>query len=169
VHGGGEPISRSVPPTADDVSGVDPDQDQLLPPSLDEWLPAEHWGGSWPSWSMSHLDLSRIHASNIEAEGAPRYNPRLMVRLLVYGYAIGIRSSRKLEAACVDVVALRWLAVGQAPDYRSIARFRRRHLSALGTCSRSHCGCARPLGWSGLGRSRWTARNCVRTRRGARR
>jgi len=55
-----------------------------------------------------------------------------MVRLLVYGYCTGVRSSRKVEAACVDVVAFRWLAAGQAPDYRSIARFRRRHLSALG-------------------------------------
>jgi hypothetical protein len=55
-----------------------------------------------------------------------------MVRILLYGYTTGVRSSRQLEAACQDVVAFRWLAAGQGPDYRSIARFRKRHLSALG-------------------------------------
>jgi transposase len=79
-----------------------------------------------------HLDLSRIHAAYTEGRGAPPYDPRLMVRILLYGYTTGVRSSRKLEAACVEVVAFRWLAGGTAPDYRSIARFRRRHLSALG-------------------------------------
>lgn len=54
------------------------------------------------------------------------------MRILLYGYTTGLRSSRKLEAACVDVVAFRWLAAGQGPDFRSIARFRKRHLSALG-------------------------------------
>ena len=55
-----------------------------------------------------------------------------MVRVLLLGYTTGIRSSRKLEAACSDVVAFRWLAAGQVPAYRAIAKFRKRHLSALG-------------------------------------
>ncbi len=55
-----------------------------------------------------------------------------MVRILLYGYTAGVCSSRQVEAACVDVVAFRWLAAGQGPDSRSIARFRWRHLSALG-------------------------------------
>lgn len=110
----------------------DPGQDLLLPPSLDEWLPADHLARFIADLVDEHLDLSRIHASYTEGRGAPPYDPRLMVRILLYGYTTGVRSSRKLEAACVDVVAFRWLAAGTAPDYRSIARFRKRHLSALG-------------------------------------
>jgi len=110
----------------------DPSQDLLLPPSLDDWLPAEHMARFVAELVDEHLDLSRIRAGYTEGRGAPPYDPRLMVRLLIYGYCTGVRSSRRLEAACVEVVAFRWLAAGQAPDYRSIARFRRRHLSALG-------------------------------------
>jgi transposase len=110
----------------------DPGQDLLLPPSLDEWLPADHMARFIADLVDEHLDLSRILAVYTEGRGAPPYDPRLMVRILLYGYTTGVRSSRRLEAACVDVVAFRWLAAGTAPDYRSIARFRKRHLSALG-------------------------------------
>ncbi len=55
-----------------------------------------------------------------------------MVRILLYGYTIGVRSSRAIEVKCTDDVAFRWLAAGAAPDYRAIAQFRKRHLSALG-------------------------------------
>jgi transposase len=110
----------------------DPDQGLLLPPSLDDWLPADHLARFIADLVDEHLDLSRIHAAYTEGRGAPPYDPRLMVRLLLFGYTTGVRSSRKLEAACVDIVAFRWLAAGTAPDYRSIARFRKRHLSALG-------------------------------------
>ncbi|MDN5933194.1 MAG: IS1182 family transposase [Pseudonocardia sp.] len=110
----------------------DPDQALLLPPSLDDWLPAEHLARFIAELVDEHLDLSRIHASYTKAKGAPPYDPRLMVRILLYGYTTGVRSSRQLEAACQDVVAFRWLAAGQGPDFRSIARFRKRHLSALG-------------------------------------
>ena len=55
-----------------------------------------------------------------------------MVRILLYGYITGVRSSRVIERKCVDDVAFRWLADGAAPDYRAIARFHKRHLSALG-------------------------------------
>ena len=110
----------------------DPDQGLLLPPSLDEWLPADHLARFIADLVDEHLDLSRIQLAYIEGRGAPPFDPRLMVRILLYGYTTGVRSSRKLEAACVDVVAFRWLAGGAAPDYRSIARFRKRHLSALG-------------------------------------
>ena len=127
----------AVPPVAKvpvdkTFRAFDPGQDLLLPPSLDEWLPAEHMARFIADLVDEHLDLSRIHAGYTEGRGAPPYDPRLMVRILLYGYTTGVRSSRKLEAACVDVVAFRWLAAGTAPDYRSIARFRKRHLSALG-------------------------------------
>lgn len=110
----------------------DPEQGLLLPPSLDDWLPAEHLARFIAELVDEHLDLSRIHAAYTEVRGGPPYDPRLMVRILLYGYTTGVRSSRKLEAACEDVVAFRWLAAGSAPDYRAIARFRKRHLSALG-------------------------------------
>jgi transposase len=120
------------PPVDKTFRSFAPDQDLLLPPSLDDWLPAGHMARFVAELVDEHLDLSRIRAAYTEGRGAPPYDPRLMIRLLIYGYCIGVRSSRKLEAACVDVVAFRWLAAGQAPDYRAIARFRRRHLSALG-------------------------------------
>ena len=122
----------STGPVDKTFRAFDPGQDLLLPPSLDEWLPADHLARFVADLVDEHLDLSRIHAAYTEGRGAPPYDPRLMVRILLYGYTTGVRSSRKLEAACVDVVAFRWLAAGTAPDYRSIARFRKRHLSALG-------------------------------------
>lgn len=129
-----------------------PNQGLLLPPSLDDWLPDGHLARFVAELVDEHLDLSRLHASYTEAKGAPPYDPRLMVRLLIYGYATGVRSSRKLEAACVDVVAFRWLAAGSAPDYRSIARFRRRHLSALGHLFVQALGLCQAAGMVTLGR-----------------
>lgn len=127
-----EASSVSRGPVDKTFRAFDPGQDLLLPPSLDEWLPADHMARFIADLVDEHLDLSRIHAAYTEGRGAPPYDPRLMVRILLYGYTTGVRSSRRLEAACVDVVAFRWLAAGTAPDYRSIARFRKRHLSALG-------------------------------------
>ncbi len=127
---GPPPVAKT--PVDKTFRAFDPSQDLLLPPSLDDWLPAEHMARFVAELVDEHLDLSRIRAGYTEGRGAPPYDPRLMVRLLIYGYCTGVRSSRRLEAACVEVVAFRWLAAGQAPDYRSIARFRRRHLSALG-------------------------------------
>lgn len=127
---GGVPVPKA--PVDKTFRAFDPHQDLLLPPSLDDWLPDEHIARFIADLVDEHLDLSRIHAAYTEGRGAPPFDPRLMVRILLYGYTTGVRSSRKLEAACVDVVAFRWLAGGQAPDYRSIARFRKRHLSALG-------------------------------------
>ena len=108
-----------------------PDQMLLLPPSLDDWLPAEHLARFIAELVQEHLDLSRIYASHEQIKGAPPYDPRLMVRLLLFGYVTGVRSSRQIEKKCVEDVPFRWLAAGQAPDFRSVARFRKRHLSAL--------------------------------------
>jgi len=110
----------------------DPDQGLLLPPSLDDWLPAEHLARFIAELVDEHLDLSRIHCAYTEQRGGPPYDPRLMMRILLYGYTIGVRSSRAIETKCIDDVPFRWLAAGAAPDYRAIARFRKRHLSALG-------------------------------------
>jgi len=76
-------------------------------------------------------DLSPFLASYTEARGFPPYHPRLMLKVLLYGYATGVRSSRKIETRCHDDVAFRYLEANGAPDFRSIARFRARHLAAL--------------------------------------
>ncbi|WP_456239109.1 IS1182 family transposase [Rhodococcus chondri] len=110
----------------------DPEQGLLLPPSLDDWLPTEHLARFIAELVDEHLDLSRIRADYTESRGAPPYDPRLMVRILLYGYTTGVRSSRAIERKLVDDVPFRWLAAGAVPDYRAIARFRKRHLSALG-------------------------------------
>ena len=109
-----------------------PDQIFLVPPSLDEWLPQNHLARFLADLVDEHLDLSAFYADYTEGRGAPPFDPRLMVRVLLLGYTTGVRSSRNLEQACWEQVAFRWLAGGQAPAYRAIAKFRKRHLSALG-------------------------------------
>jgi transposase len=111
----------------------DPDQMLLLAPVLQEWLPEGHLAHFVSDLVESGgLDLSAIYDSYEEERGFPPYDPRLMVKLLVYGYATGVVSSRKLERATYEDVAVRMLCADQHPDYRSIARFRARHLEALG-------------------------------------
>ena len=75
-----------------------------------------------------------------------------MVRILLYGYTIGVRSSRAIERKCVDDLAFRWVAGGAAPDYRAIARFRKRHLSALGYLFVEALALCRAAGMVRLGR-----------------
>lgn len=108
----------------------DPDQLLVLPPSLREWLPEDHLV-YFMSDLVEQLDLEAIFASYMEERGYPPYHPVLMTKLLLYGYATGIYSSRKLARACMEDVAFRVLCAGDAPDFRTIAAFRRRHLNAL--------------------------------------
>src|SRR5256712_10341993 len=111
----------------------DPDQVLLLAPVLSEWLPEGDLAHFVSDLVESGaLDLSAIYASYEDERGYPPYDPRLMVKLLVYGYANGVVSSRKLERATYRDVAVRMLCAHQRPHYRSIARFRARHLAALG-------------------------------------
>ena len=72
-----------------------------------------------------------IYDSYASATGAPPFDPAMMTKILLYGYSIGVTSSREMERRCATDVAFRWLAANATPDYRSIARFRRRHLGAL--------------------------------------
>lgn len=108
-----------------------PGQIMLLPPSLDEWLPAEHLARFVDELVETHLDLEPLYAAHTNVKGFPPYDPRMMLKLLLYGYLIGVRSSRKLESACVEQVAFRFLAANQCPDHRAFSRFRRRHLAAM--------------------------------------
>lgn len=109
----------------------DPDQSFLMPPSLDDWLPKEHTARFVAEVVDELLDLSVVYDSYVEAAGAPPYDPTMMLKLLLYAYSTGVTSSREMERRCHIDVAFRWLSANNAPDYRSIARFRRRHLAAL--------------------------------------
>ena len=109
----------------------DPDQVLLMSPVLSEWIPEGDLAHFVADLVEGSLDLSAIYAAYESERGFPPYDPRLMVKLLIYGYATGVCSSRKLEAATYRDVAARMLCSGQHPDFRSIARFRARHLGAL--------------------------------------
>lgn len=109
----------------------DPHQLLLLSPSLQDWVPDGHLARFVSDLVEVGLDLAPIYAAYEEERGFPPYDPRLMLKLLLYGYATGTPSSRKLEQRSYDDVACRFLCADQHPDYRSIARFRRRHLEAL--------------------------------------
>jgi len=132
-----EPVVESPPVIADrgpvnkTFRPYDQNQILLLPPSLDEWLPQDHLARFVSEVVDETLDLSGLYAAYTEERGYPPYDPRLMLKLLIYGYTTGFRSSRGIERRCVDEVPFRWLAAGSAPDFRSIARFRRRHHKAL--------------------------------------
>lgn len=108
-----------------------PGQTMLMPPSLDEWLPAEHLARFVDELVEQHLDLEPLYAAHTNVKGFPPYDPRMMLKLLLYGYLTGVCSSRKLETACVEQVAFRFLAANQCPDHRAFSRFRRRHLGAI--------------------------------------
>jgi transposase len=106
-------------------------QSFLLPPSLDDWLPAGHTARFISETVEEALDLCAIYASYENATGAPPFDPRMMTKLLLYGYSVGVTSSRETERRCQVDVAFRYLCANVVPDYRSIARFRRRHLAAI--------------------------------------
>ncbi len=127
-----EPLVVKVPAGRSKVfRRYDPTQSFLLPPSLDDWLPQDHTARFISEVVDELLDLSVVYDSYVEASGAPPYDPTMMLKLLFYAYSIGVTSSREMERRCHLDVAFRWLSGNSAPDYRSISRFRRRHLEAL--------------------------------------
>ncbi len=108
-----------------------PEQKLLLPPSLQDWLPESHLV-YFVSDVVDQLDLSAIESVyEKEWRGQPPYHPRLMVKLLLYGYCLGVRSSRKIAQRLVEDVAFRVLAAGNQPDFRTLSDFRKIHLPAL--------------------------------------
>jgi resuscitation-promoting factor RpfB len=109
----------------------DPDQGSL-PPSLDHRMSADHLARFIAEVVDEHIDLVPVRAGYTDVRGVPPCDPRLMMRILLYGYMIGVRSSRVIEQKCIDDAPFRWLAAGARPDYLAIARFRERHSSALG-------------------------------------
>src|SRR3954451_6646154 len=121
----------------------DRDQELLLPPSLREWLPEGHF-----AWfvidAVAAFDLTAFYGVyRIDGHGRPAHDPAMMVALLLYGYAIGERSSRRLERRCVEDVAMRVICANHAPDHTTIARFRQRHEGALAAVVRRGAGALR--------------------------
>jgi transposase len=107
-------------------------QTLLFPPSLHDWLPEGHLARFLLD-VVSALDLRAIYTSYQEKDGRGQaaYAPEMMVRLLLYGYARGVYSSRKIETRTFEDVAFRYLSGDQHPDHATIAEFRKRHLEAL--------------------------------------
>jgi transposase len=108
---------------------VDRDTGFLLPPSVDEWLPEKHLA-RFVVEVIDGLDLSVMRGS-YRGSGSASYPPSLLLGMLVYGYATGVFSSRKLERATYDSVAFRFIAANQHPDHDTIAAFRRRFLQEI--------------------------------------
>jgi transposase len=111
------------------------DQDYLLPPSLKEWV-REDSLAQFISDAVDHLDargkLQRIYAAyRADGWGRAAYHPAMMVKLLLYAYAVGIRSSREIERSLHQDVAFRFLAANQTPNFRTISDFRKDHLESL--------------------------------------
>ena len=107
-------------------------QTLLFPPSLHDWLPEGHLARFLLD-VVSALDLSAIYKSyqDKDGRGQAAYAPEMMVRLLLYGYAKGVYSSRKIQTRTFEDVAFRFLSGDQHPDHATIAEFRKRHLDAL--------------------------------------
>lgn len=108
-----------------------PEQDLLLPASLRDWLPEGHLA-YFVSDVVDQLDLSAIEGYYEQEErGYPPYHPGMMVKVLVYGYCVGVFSSRKLQKHLQEDVGFRVLAAGNQPDFRTLSDFRKLHLEAL--------------------------------------
>ena len=108
-----------------------PDAELLLPPSLREWMPEDHLA-YFVSDVVDQLDLSamdRVYGN--EKRGQPPYDPRMMTKLLVYAYCVGVFSSRRIERRLMEDIAFRVLAADNQPNFRTISDFRKIHLKTL--------------------------------------
>jgi len=108
----------------------EPGQSLLFPPSLNDWLPEGHLA-RFVSETVDQLDLSPFFKKFKDREdgrGRIAYHPRMMLKVLIYAYSEGIFSSRKIGAGLENLVPLRYLAAGNQPSHRTIARFRQEHI-----------------------------------------
>jgi transposase len=132
-----------------------PQQQMLLPHALQEWLPEGHLV-YYISDSIDSLDLSAFHARY--AGGGSRnqpFHPSMMVKVLVYGYATGVFSSRKLASKLHEDVAFRVLAAGNFPAHRTLSDFRALHLKVRSVPSGGQAGARMWPGQIGNDRCRW--------------
>ena len=123
---------------------VDRDTAYLLPPSVQEWLPKDHLA-RFVAEVVEQLDLRAVTTA-YRGRGSEAFHPAMMVAVLFYGYATGVFSSRQLERATYDSVAMRYLAANQHPDHDTIAHFRRRFLTELSALFMQLLGVAQQMG-----------------------
>src|SRR6476469_9994670 len=129
----------------------DPQQQMLLPHALQEWLPEEHLA-YYISDTVDALDLGAFHARY--DTGGPRnqpFHPAMMVKVLLYAYATGVFSSRKIAAKLNEDVAFRLLGAGNQPAGRTLRDFRAIHLKELGDLFVQVVRLAREMGLVKLG------------------
>src|SRR5215218_6391485 len=107
------------------------DETQLLPPSVQDYVPKDHLARLIVALVRESLDLSAINGSYTSGLGQPPFEPRMMTALLLHGYASGLYSSRRIAKACVERADFMMIVAGDAPDFRTISEFRRRHLRRL--------------------------------------
>jgi len=106
-------------------------QAMLFPPILDEWLPKNHPARIIDLFVES-IDTKILGVvENNETTGRPSYSPKVILKLLLYGYSEGERSSRKLERFTYENIAFMWLIESLHPDYRTIARFRQKNITVM--------------------------------------
>jgi transposase len=108
---------------------VDRDTAYLLPPSVDEWLPKDHLA-RFVVEVIERLDLGEL-TRQYAGRGSAAHHPAVLLGLLIYGYASGVHSSRKIERASYDSVAFRYVAANTHPDHDTLATFRRRFLKEV--------------------------------------
>jgi transposase len=108
------------------------DQTQLLPPAIADYVPEDHLSRFVVALARESLDLSEVTWSYKSGLGQPPFDPRMMTALLLYAYCSGLYSSRRIAKACAERVDFMMIVAHDAPDFRTIADFRKRHLPALG-------------------------------------
>src|SRR6187431_3447069 len=107
------------------------DEAQLLPPSVQDYVPQDHVSRLIVSLIRESLDLSAIAGRYTSGLGQPPFDPRMMTAVLLHGYASGLYSSRRIARATVERADFMMIVAGDPPDFRTISEFRRRHLKAL--------------------------------------
>ncbi|MCP5082581.1 MAG: IS1182 family transposase [Alphaproteobacteria bacterium] len=107
------------------------DQPQLLPASVEDYVPADHLSRFVVALVCESLDLGEISGSYKSSLGQPAFDPRMMTALLLHGNASGLYSSRRIAKACTERADFMMIAAGDPPDFRTVSDFRKRHLTAL--------------------------------------
>ena len=108
------------------------DQTLLLPPNVRDFVPKDHVSRFIVELVRESLDLKAIMCSYVSGLGQPPFDPRMMVSLLLHGYASGLYSSRRIARACCERNDFVMIVALDPPDFRTISDFRKRHLKALG-------------------------------------
>jgi transposase len=131
----------------------EPDQSQLFPPSPRDWMPEGHLA-YFISETVDQLDLKAFYARFRERKndrGSLAYEPRMLLKVLIYSYSVGVFSSRKIAAGIDDLVALRYLSAGNQPGHRTMARFRHDNAEHFADVFRQVVKVAQEAGLVGLG------------------